>query len=308
MESVVEKGGATVMKTRLDGFRKRDGLVVPFQREKITGAIRKATENVAQRGGVAAPADMPEVVTDRVLEQLSHPQSEYFVSPDDKGQRIAHLEDVQDLVEVALAEMGHAAVVAAYKRYRKLRELAREHIRVRDAHHGANKDVTDASLLLVESVSTDETLPWDRARIIKQLTDKIRLPAEVAASISKAVENQVIAGGLKTVSSKLIRELVNNELAARGYRAELQDLSLYSVPRDYLDQLMFTKSVENSNIVNNNPEAVNLGIAELILKQWAMDTIFSPDVKHAHNTGAVHLHDLGYPHRVYCSSHSVEYV
>ena len=101
---------------------------------------------------------------------------------------------------------------------------------------------------------------------------------------------------------------MNNDLAARGYQAELQDLSLYSVPRDYLDRLMFTKSVENSNIVNNNPEAVNLGIAELILKQWAMDTIFSPEVKHAHNTGAVHLHDLGYPHRVYCSSHSVEYV
>ena len=308
MESVVEKGGGTVVQTRLDGFRKRDGLIVPFQREKITGAIRKASENVTRHGGVAVPADMPEQVTERVLEQLSQQQSEYFVSADERGQRIAHLEDVQDLVEVVLAEMGHAAVVAAYKRYRKLRELAREHIRVRDANQGGRKDVTDASLLLVESVSTDETLPWDRARIIKQLTEKIRLPAELAASISKAVENQVIACGLKTVSTKLIRELVNNELAARGYRAELQDLSLYSVPRDYLDQLMFTKSVENSNIVNNNPEAVNLGIAELILKQWAMDTIFSPDVKQAHNTGAVHLHDLGYPHRVYCSSHSVEYV
>jgi anaerobic ribonucleoside-triphosphate reductase len=305
---MVEKGGMLAVQTRLDGFRKRDGLIVPFQREKITGAVRKASENVTRHGGVPTPADMPEQVTDRVLEQLGQPQSEYYVSPDHQGQRIAHLEDVQDLVEVVLAEMGQAAVVAAYKRYRKLRELARDHIRVRDANHGASKDVTDASLLLVESVSADETLPWDRARIIKQLTEKIRMPAALAASISKAVENQVIACGVRTVSTKLIRELVNNELEERGCHAELEDLSLYSVPRDYIDQLMFTKSVENSNIVNNNPEAVNLGIAELILKQWAMDTIFSPEVKHAHNTGAVHLHDLGYPHRVYCSSHSVEYV
>lgn len=308
MDSMVEKGGMLAVQTRLDGFRKRDGLIVPFQREKITGAVRKASENVTRHGGVPTPADMPEQVTDRVLEQLGQPQSEYYVSPDHQGQRIAHLEDVQDLVEVVLAEMGQAAVVAAYKRYRKLRELARDHIRVRDANHGASKDVTDASLLLVESVSADETLPWDRARIIKQLTEKIRMPAALAASISKAVENQVIACGVRTVSTKLIRELVNNELEERGCHAELEDLSLYSVPRDYIDQLMFTKSVENSNIVNNNPEAVNLGIAELILKQWAMDTIFSPEVKHAHNTGAVHLHDLGYPHRVYCSSHSVEYV
>jgi len=71
---------------------------------------------------------------------------------------------------------------------------------------------------------------------------------------------------------------------------------------------MFTKSTENSNIVNNNPEAVNMGIAELVLKQWALDTIFSPEVKRAHDTGAVHLHDLGYPTRVYCSSHSIEYI
>ena len=308
MANMAETSNTAAVQTRLDGFRKRDGLIVPFQREKITAAIRKAAESVSRHGGVIAPVDMPEQITDHVLEQLSQPQSEYFVALDANGHRIAHIEDVQDLVEVVLAEQGYAAVVAAYKRYRKLRELAREHIRVREDHHNAAKDVTDASLLLVESVSTDETLPWNRSRIVKQLTEKIRLPVELAISVSKAVENQVISGGMKTVNTKLIRELVNNELAARGYQAELQDLSLYSVPRDYLDQLMFTKSVENSNIVNNNPEAVNLGIAELILKQWAMDTIFSPEVKHAHNTGAIHLHDLGYPHRVYCSSHSVEYV
>ncbi len=112
----------------------------------------------------------------------------------------------------------------------------------------------------------------------------------------------------KTVNTTLIRELVNNELAERGYRSQLRDLSLYGVPRDFVEKLMFTKSTENSNIVNNNPEAVNLGIAELVLKQWALDTIFSARVKRAHDTGAVHLHDLGYPHRVYCSSHSIEYV
>ncbi len=46
---------------------------------------------------------------------------------------------------------------------------------------------------------------------------------------------------------------------------------------------------------------MNLSIAELVLKQWALDTVFSPEVKRAHDTGAVHVHDLGYPHRVYCS-------
>jgi anaerobic ribonucleoside-triphosphate reductase len=293
-----------------DGFRKRSGMVVPFRRSKIESAITRAAEEVNRRDGVPFGESTAQRVTDIVLKQLDDPRSEYYVYPDEEGKRIPHIEDVQDLVEIVLAEQGQTSVVAAYKRYRKHRDLARERIRVRDEQAGQKPaaDLTDASMLLVESVSRDETLPWNRARIIKQLIDKTDLSSEVAISVAKSVENQIIASGLKAVNTTLIRELVNNELTARGYHEHLHDLSVYGVSRHFVDNLMYTKSLENSNIVNNNPEAVNLGIAELVLKQWALDTIFSTEVKHAHNTGAVHLHDLGYPHRVYCSSHSVEYV
>lgn len=292
----------------LDGFRKRDGVVVSFCREKIESAVRRAADAVARRESLAFPLDTPRLVTDRVIDQLNDPRNEYFVTSDSSGQRVADIEHIQDLVEVTMAEMGFSSIVASYKRYRKLRELARERIRVRDPKAGLSKDVTDASLLLVESMTTSETSAWDRRRIIRHLKENVNLPIDAAVSVAKAVENQLIASELKTVSSRLIRELVNNELAERGYHAELRDLSVYAVPRDYLQKLMFSKSVENSNIVNNNPEAVNLGIAELVLKQWALDTIFSPEVKKAHESGAIYLHDLGYPHRVYCSSHSIEYV
>ncbi len=292
-----------------DGFRKRNGMIVSFRRAKIELAITRAAEEVNRRDGVPFSESMAQRVTDLVLSQLNDPRSEYYVYPDEKGQRTPHIEDVQDLVEIVLAEQGHTTVVAAYKRYRKHRELARERIRVRDEQSGKAKvDLTDASMLLVESVSRDETLPWNRARIIKQLIEKTDLSSELAISVAKAVENQIISSGLKGINTTLIRELVNNELTARGYQQHLRDLSVYGVSRHFVDNLMYTKSLENSNIVNNNPEAVNLGIAELVLKQWALDTIFSQELKHAHNTGAIHLHDLGYPHRVYCSSHSVEYV
>jgi len=66
--------------------------------------------------------------------------------------------------------------------------------------------------------------------------------------------------------------------------------------------------VENSNIANNSPEAVSFDLASLILKQFALDTIFSPDVVEAHNHGSVHIHDLNFPHRLYCGSHSIEYL
>jgi anaerobic ribonucleoside-triphosphate reductase len=301
----------SVEQALFDGFRKRDGHVVAFQRNKIETAIQRAAEEVARKGDTPFDHTLPSRITDEVLRQLNMPQSEYYVYPDEEGKRIPQIEDVQDLVEIVMSEAGQTTVVAAYKRYRKQRDLARQRIRVRDPHVSKEKapvDVTDASLLLVESTSRNETLPWDRVRIVKQLVEKTDLSLDVAESIAKAVENRIISSQMKTINTALIRAMVNNELEERDHHAQLRDLSLYAIPKDLIEKLMFTKSNENSNIVNNNPEAVNLGIAELVLKQWALDTIFSQDVKRAHDTGAIHLHDLGYPHRVYCSSHSVEYV
>ena len=296
------------MDAAFDGFQKRSGLIVPFSWQKIELAIDRAVDEVARKHSVAKNEGLSSKVTDQVLQQLDTPQSEFYVHPDESGKRIPDIEDVQDLVEIVLAENGETLVVAAYKRYRKQREIARRNIRVRGGDEQGNIDVTDASLLLVESASHNVNLPWDRKRIVKQILDKTDLSVELAINVAKSVENRIIASDLRVVNTTLIRELVNNELMERGFSHQLRDLSLYRVSKDYLENLMFTKSTENSNIVNNNPEAINMGIAELVLKQWALDTIFSPEVKRAHDTGAVHLHDLGYPTRVYCSSHSIEYV
>jgi anaerobic ribonucleoside-triphosphate reductase len=301
-------GRKTKTNTVFDGFQKRSGLIVPFSWQKIELAIDRAVEEVCRKQSLTKNEGLASKVTDQVIQQLNNPQSEFYVHPGETGKRIPKIEDVQDLVEIVLAEQGETLVVASYKRYRKQREIARRNIRVRGTDAKGNVDVTDASLLLVESSSSNVNLPWDRKRIVKQILDKTDLSIEIAINVAKSVENRIIAGDMSVVNTTLIRELVNNELMERGYSHQLRDLSLYRVSKDYLENLMFTKSTENSNIVNNNPEAVNLGIAELVLKQWALDTIFSPEVKRAHDTGAVHVHDLGYPTRVYCSSHSIEYV
>jgi len=290
------------------GFLKRNGCVVPFQMEKIAAAIDKAFAAVSRETGQKPAQGIGSQMAQQVVERLNDPLHEYFVQPDEQGRRIPRLEDVQDLVEMVLAENNYPLVVSAYMRYRKQREQARRQIRVRDGRKETSRDVTDASLLLVQSVTTDMTNVWDRSRIVEQLLAKAQLPLDVANQIAKVVENQVINSQMQTVNTALIRELVNNELASRGYHSQLRDLNLYGIPKSYIEALMYTKSPKNSNIVNNNPEAVNLGIAELVLKQWALDTMFSPEIKRAHDTGMIHLHDLGYPHRVYCSSHSVEYV
>ncbi len=292
-------------------FRKRDGLLVPFRREKISNAILKAAEAAARNGGSPISEAKAAEIADEVVAQLDNPLCEYYTAADKDGLRIPMLEDVQNLVEIVLAEKGLTQILTAFKRYRKMRERARDAIKVRNPNEKKDDkkaDITDQSLLLVQSTSRDNLFSWDRNRIVKKLIDKLDLSEEEAESVAKEVENQIIASNMKRVTTTLLREMVNNVLVERGYNNKLEDLSLYHIPREFIENLMFTKPTENSNIVSNNPEAVNLSIAELILKQWGLDTIFSPAVKEAHDTGAIHLHDLGYPHRVYCSSHSIEYI
>ena len=266
-------------------FRKRDGLLVPFRREKISNAILKAAEAAARNGGSPISEAKAAEIADEVVAQLDNPLCEYYTAADKDGLRIPMLEDVQNLVEIVLAEKGLTQILTSFKRYRKMRERARAAIKVRNPNEKKDNkkaDITDQSLLLVQSTTRDNLFSWDRNRIVKKLIDKLDLNEEEAESVAKEVENQIIASNMKRVTTTLLREMVNNILVERGYNNKLEDLSLYHIPREFIENLMFTKPTENSNIVSNNPEAVNLSIAELILKQWGLDTIFSPAVKEAH--------------------------
>jgi anaerobic ribonucleoside-triphosphate reductase len=102
--------------------------------------------------------------------------------------------------------------------------------------------------------------------------------------------------------------MINNELEERGHFELLRDLAQFSISKPVLEGLLFSKSEENSNIKNNNPEAVTQTIGEIVLKQYALRNIFGEKLERAHATGRIHIHDLGFPDRVYCSSHSIEYI
>jgi len=273
------------MKIRKDG-----GLVVPFDPGKIRQAVYKAL------AGTGLPSEsIAEKVTVDVVAMLG------------EDKEVVDNKEVQDCVEKALMRRDLGDAAKAYILYRDMRAKSRARLRV--LYPGVSKpSITDRSLLLFQSASQNETSSWDRSRITERLMATLDMPNYKAAAIAKEVEDRVIASGIRTVSSSLIRELVNNILESEGVPGRLNDMAAYQVPREFIDSLLKSKSNENSNIVSNNPEAVNLTLAEFILKQYALDTVYSEDVKRAHISGMIYIHDLGYPHRVYCSSHSIEYI
>jgi ribonucleoside-triphosphate reductase len=220
--------------------------------------------------------------------------------------RIPTIEDIQDMVEKVLIETGHAKTAKAYILYREKRTRIRESLRVRK-RVVTNGSSTDTSLL-VDPVTKDELSSWSKGKIADALEVEADLAAGVAGEIASVVEKRVFNSGLTRISTSLIRELVDNELFERGLNRQLARQGILGMPKFDVEQLILSKSKENSNISCNNPEAINLVIAENTLKQYSLQEVFSREVADAHLTAKIHIHDLGYPTRVYCSSHSLEYI
>lgn len=277
--------------TKIKKVRKRDGRLVPFNEVKIADAIYKAALSVGGEDRLLAE-ELAGVVT---LFLEKHYES-----------RIPTIEDIQDMVEKVLIETGHAKTAKAYILYREKRARIRESLKVRKRVI-TNSSSTDTSLL-VEPVTKDELSEWSKGKIANALEVEADLDAAVAGEIASSVEEKVFASGLGRISTSLIRELVDNELFERGLEKQLARQSLLGMPKFDVQQLIMSKSKENSNISSNNPEAINLAIAETTLKQYALQEVFTDDVEDAHLNARIHIHDLGYPTRVYCSSHSLEYI
>ncbi len=88
-------------------IKKRDGRVVPFEKEKITKAIWKAAQAVGGKDYSTALE-----LTDKVVEIAE------YVDEDE----IATVEGIQDLVEKVLVKHGHYKTAKAYILYRKQHE------------------------------------------------------------------------------------------------------------------------------------------------------------------------------------------
>ena len=282
------------MSHRIMQIRKRDGKVMPFDKSKIAAAIFKAAQAV---GG-----------EDRFIsEELASAVTDYLnrhYEGDTPG-----IEDIQDMVEKVLIETGHAKTAKAYILYRERRAQSRRATKVRKAEgrEPGARNTTDMTLL-VDTGAKDALVAWDKSRIVEALEKEAHVDAVTARKVAGAVEEKVLGSGLSRISTALVRELVDNELFERGLTGRLERQKVIGMPRYDLANLIYSKSQENSNITSNNPEAINLAIAETVLKQFALSEIFSHDVAEAHLTARLHLHDLGYPTRVYCSSHSLEYL
>lgn len=167
------------------------------------------------------------------------------------------------------------------------------------------RDATDLALFV--RVSKEDVVLWDRQKIVDALLRETKIKPELAEKISKEVEEVFRKSKVKYITSPLIREVVNEKLIEYGLEEERKQHTRLGLPVYDVDEIIVSRNKENAN-VPHGPEATNLSLAEAIKKQYALLRVFTTDISLAHEIGDIHLHDLGFIDRPYCSGNSLEYV
>ena len=166
-------------------------------------------------------------------------------------------------------------------------------------------ETTDMALFV--RTSDEDMVVWNRQRIIDALVREACVDLATAEEVSKEVQKQIVASGTTVITSPLIRELVNARLIDRGLEKARKMHTRLGVPLYDVDQFILHPNKENAN-VPHGPEATNLTLAENIKKEYALLNVFSQPIGDAHMRGDIHLHDLGFVDRPYCSGQSLEYI
>ena len=170
---------------------------------------------------------------------------------------------------------------------------------------GATDDATDKVMFV--RTSDMEIVTWDRQRIVEALVRETLLDAGSAEKVAAAVEGVIQNSKIEVLTSPLIRELVDAKLIELGFESARRMHTRLGMPLFDVEQLLMQANRENAN-VPHGPEATNLTLAENIKKEYALLRVFSQDVSDAHMRGDIHLHDLGFIDRPYCSGQSLEYL
>ncbi len=278
-------------RVRFKKVQKRSGEMVEFEIKKIAASIFKAARSVGGEDYARA-----KFLAEQVVKHLYEQRGPYIPTVDEVG----------DAVEKVLIENGHAQTAKAYILMRETRARARRrHLaRIKPTLAG-QRDTTEFALFVR---SSDDTINrWDRNRITRTLVRETCLELSKAEAIAREVEETIVNANVKRVTSSLVRELVNAKLVEYGLEEYRRRHTRLGVPIADVENLILYKNRENAN-TPHNPEATNMTLAEWTLKQFALSSVFDSDIADAHTWGDIHLHDLGFINRPYCSGQSLEYV
>ena len=275
---------------------KRDGRQEPFDKNKIADAIFKAAQAI---GG-----------QDRNLAMsLASAVSIYLTKR--LGGCAPTVDQVHDAVERVLIHMDHVKTALSYVRFRdqraRIRKLREGDIQalmneLEEARLG-DKDGRIRALESAVRTSNDTLAIWERAKIVDALIRETALERPIAVLIALEVEQQLQHAEIKTLTTSLVRELVDARLIAHGLEEHCKRHRRLGVPLYDLECML---RGTHEKVRGTTPDLTDHVLAGALKKEYALVHVYAPHVVDAHLEGMVHLHDLEYIDRLDAGLFSLE--
>ena len=268
--------------------RKRDGRVTAFRVRKLVDSIGIAAAAAGEPEAVFA-AEIAEVVV------MSLAQRNAMTLPS--------TDEVAEQVEAVLLATNHPRTAEVYAERRRVRRQRRAEIVVICAPEAQ----ADSGEYAAEACE-----PWNEGAIVKALVSRCQLEQAVAEEVAAAVEQRVFQLSVDRLQTSLVRELVNNELAARGYHARIRKPGTISLRSDVVQRALVASYVAANvgapgvgGVAKQAPEAA---IGGLVLSEWALRHVYPPAVAAAHRDGVLQVVDVGFPLRATSGVLSLEFL
>lgn len=276
---------------------KRDGRHEPFRKRKIAEAIFKAAQSVGGQDRDLADS-LASAVTIFLMKRLN-------------GQAPT-VDHIHDAVERVLIQMAHAKTALAYARYRdrrgRIRRLRQGDMRqllseLEEARTEREAMGGEPGKLLAVHASGDELTQWDRGRIVRALERETGIEPAVAEVIAIEVEQQIERAHIRTLTSSLIRELVDAKLIEHGLEEYREKHRRLGVPLFDAERIIRGTSGET---VARDPVATDQALARAVKKEYGLAQVFSLPVAEAHLCGDLHIHHLDRVDRLFSAVQSPE--
>ncbi len=181
---------------------KRNGVVVPYNNDKISVALTKAF--LAVEGGTAAASPRIRELVRSLTDQISSTFDRRLPS----GGTI-HIEDIQDQVELALMRSGEHKVARSYVLYREERSRDRTALRA-----SAAPAQSHAAITVVEADGSSAALDVSRIRVLVSEACADLQDVDAERIIGQAMDNMYDGISAKDVATSLLitaRTLVEEE-------------------------------------------------------------------------------------------------
>ncbi len=259
-------------------MKKRETSPLPaFDRRRLKETIHFLTREKQ----TSEEKDFPERVVQMVEETLA------TRSEDELPSEV----ELKTFVVESLHVLNRQDVVAPYLSYCRERESVYQKLQAAVPKNEISASLSNAKIL-VGPTAQDEYLPWDSIRIAQALEKEGAIPAGIAREVAQEVEKKVLDSGCDTITTALIRELVNSELFLKGHRYYLNKQSLLGIPKFDFNNILYSRHQQTTiqGIASLTEE-----ISRSTLRQYALEEVYSQDAIKAHLSGAIHIEGLGWP-------------